>query len=302
MIGPLDGMPPFAALRAFHAAARRGRFRDAAKDLNVSESAISHQVRRLEDFLHVRLFERDGPRVSLTAAGSGYFEEIDPAIARIAEASRALMRPAGRARVALTLPPSLAVFWLIPNLAAFEQANPDIDLELVTTTRLVDLRREQIDMALRRGRGPWPDVESEFLLAETAVPVCKPGYLSEDAPGDVAGAVARSRLIINNYFPDEWLEWAQVNGLPAPDAEGALRLESQEQVFAAAETGLGLAIGRSPLVDDRLKSGALIAPFGTPDPSDAGYHLCRRPGTTPTAPGRRVARWLRALAKAEAAS
>ena len=229
MAGLLDGMPPFAALRAFHAAARRGR-------------------------------------------------------------------------IALTLPPSLAVFWLIPNLAGFEQANPDIDLELVTTTRLVDLRREQIDLALRRGRGPWPDVESEFLLAETAVPVCKPGFLGEDATGDVAGVLARSRLIINSYFPDEWLEWAQVNGLPAPDAEGALRLDSQEQVFAAAENGLGLAIGRSPLVDDRLKSGVLIAPFGTPDPSDAGYHLCRPPGATPTAAARRVARWLRALAEAEAAS
>ncbi len=302
MAGPLDRMPPFAALRAFHAAARRGRFRDAAKDLSVSESAISHQVRRLEEFLRVRLFERDGPRVSLTAAGAGYFEEIDPAIARIAEATRVLMEPSGRARIALTLPPSLAVFWLIPNLAAFEQVNPDIDLELVTTTRLVDLRREQIDMAIRRGRGPWPDVESEFLLAETAVPICKPGYLSEDASGDVAGAVAGSRLIINSYFPDEWLEWAQVNGLPPPDVEGALRLESQEQVFAAAENGLGLAIGRSPLVDDRLRSGVLVAPFGTPDPSDAGYHLCHRPGATPTAAARRVARWLRALAKTEAAS
>ena len=122
MSAPQGSLPPFAALRAFHAAARHGRFREAARELGLSESAISHQVRRLEDFLHVQLFERNGPRVRLTAEGTRYFDELDPALARIREATQALMGPGERDRVALTLPPSLAILWLIPNLAAFEAA------------------------------------------------------------------------------------------------------------------------------------------------------------------------------------
>jgi len=297
-------LPPFPALRAFHAAARHGRFRDAARDLGVTESAISHQVRRLESFLRLQLFERNGPKVSLTAAGARYFEAVDPAMARLAEATRAAMGPAERERVALTLPPSLAILWLIPNLPAFEAACPGVDLQLVTTTRVVDLRREQIDLALRHGGGHWPGVEAELLFAETAMPVCRPGYLAAEAGRDpgagllgaLQGALQGARPIVNGLAPDEWLEWARARGVEPPPLAGALRLESQEQVLAAAERGLGIAIGRSPLVDERLRTGALVAPFGTPGLSGASYYLCRAPGSTPTAGARRVARWLRAFA------
>jgi LysR family glycine cleavage system transcriptional activator len=290
-------MPPFPALRAFHAAARHGRFRDAARELAVTESAISHQVRRLEDFLRVQLFDRNGPRVRLTSAGARYFADVDPAMARIAEATRVLMGPVERQRVALTLPPSLAILWLIPNLGGFEQACPGIDLQLVTTTRLCDLRREQIDLAIRYGRGPWPDVEAEFLLGETATPVCRPGYLELEPAVGVTTVLKSCRLIVNGYHPDEWSEWAGAHGAEAPTLEGAFLLESQDQVLAAAEQGLGLAMGRRPQVDERLKSGVLVAPFGTLDPSDTGYHLCRTLGNTPTAGTRQVARWLADFAR-----
>jgi len=332
MTGEETWIPPFPALRAFHAAARHGRFKDAARHLRVTESAISHQVRRLEDFLQVRLFERQGPRVFLTPQAVRYFEEIDPAITRIAEATRALMGPQERARVAVTLPPSLAILWLIPNLAGFEAACPEIDLELVATTRVIDLRREQIDIAIRHGRGPWPNTEAEFLLTETAIPVCRPGYLAAagapGAPGEViedgliegevmeGGAVdavdavvralSRARVIINGAFPDEWLEWAGAHGIGGPALQAALaralRLESQEQVLAAAEGGLGIAMGRRPLVDESLRTGALLAPFGRPDHSQAGYFLCRAPGATPSAGARRVWRWLRDFAARQSAS
>jgi LysR family glycine cleavage system transcriptional activator len=330
MTGNETLMPPFPALRAFHAAARLGRFKDAARDLGVTESAISHQVRRLEDFLQVRLFERQGPRVFLTPTAVRYFEEIDPAMARIAQATRALMGPRERARVAVTLPPSLAILWLIPNLAAFEAACPEIDLELVTTTRVIDLRREQIDIAIRHGRGPWPNTEAEFLLTETAIPVCRPGYLdAAEAPqGEMAGdategaktqdtaaeggamelvvaALSGARVIVNGAFPDEWLEWAGAHGIAGPALEAvlarALRLESQEQVLAAAEGGLGIAMGRRPLVDESLRTGALLAPFGMPDHSQAGYFLCRAPGSTPSIGARRVWRWLHDFAARQGA-
>lgn len=291
-----ERLPPFPALRAFHAAARLGRFRDAATALGVTESAVSHQIRRLEEFLHVPLFERHGPRVTLTATGTQYFAEIDPALQQIAEATRAVVGPRDRDRVALTLPPSLAMLWLIPNLAKFEAACPDIDLQLVTTTRLVDLRREQVDLAIRHGQGSWPDVEATFLFTDRAIPVCRPGYLDADA-GDLAAALASSRLIVNGYRPDEWDEWTRARGLEPLPLDNALRFWAQEHVLAAAEQGLGIAMGRSPLVDERLSSGALVAPFGTSGFASAGYYLCRPPDVTPTVNARRVARWLQAFAE-----
>lgn len=299
-------LPPFPALRAFHAAARLGRFKLAAAELGVTESAVSHQIRRLEDFVHVQLFDRNGPRIGLTPAGTRYFEGIDPAIRAISEATRALAGPVERARVALTVPSSLASFWLIPKLGDFEAACPGVDLQLVTTTRVVDLRREQIDLAVRYGRGPWPGVDAEFLLAEASMPVCKPGFLQEGVgckEGEEAGVSAvlsAHRLIVNEYFPDEWAEWSRARGIEPPDMAGALRLESQEQVLAAAEGGLGLGIGRSPVVDDRLQVGALIAPFGQSSPSSAGFYLCQASGGTLTAAAWRVAQWLRTFAQARA--
>ena len=290
-----DRMPPFPALRAFHAAARHGRFRDAAAALGVTESAISHQIRRLEEFLHVPLFERHGPRVRLTATGTRYFKEIDPALQQIADATRAVVGPRDRDRVALTLPPSLAILWLIPNLARFEAACAGIDLQLVTTTRLVDLRREQVDLAIRHGQGSWPDVEATFLFPERAMPVCRPGYLDAET-GDLAEVLTSRRVIVSGRFPDEWDEWARARGLERLPLDNALRFETQEQVLVAAEQGLGIAMGRSPLVDERLNSGVLVAPFGTSGFGTAGYYLCRPPDVTPTANARRVARWLQDFA------
>ena len=295
-IGPAV-LPPFSALRAFHAAARHGRFREAAKELGVTESAVSHQVRRLEDFLHLPLFSRNGPKVALTPEGLRYFQDIDPALLQIAEATRNLLGPRERGRVALTLPPSLAMLWLIPKLAAFEQACEGIDLQLVTTTRLCDLRHEQIDLAIRHGRGPWPDVDAEFLLSETTLPVAAPDYHRAQFSLEPGEALDQARLIINGYYPDEWAEWARAHGLEAPKLEGALRLESQEQVLEAAERGLGLAIGRRPLVDERLAKATLWAPFGVPGPSEISYFLCRARGMALTADAKRVASWLRGVAE-----
>lgn len=296
MAEPKTPLPPFAALRAFHAAATKGRFRDAAESLGVTESAISHQVRRLEDFLRIALFDRSGPGVRLTAAGRRYLEQIDPAIRQIQLATEALLHPRGQTVVRVTLPPSLAASWLIPQLGAFERAHPDVELQLVATTRVLDLRRDQVDLAVRHGKGDWPGVEAAFLLEETVLPVCAPGYLAPDAGDDPGAALRQARLIVNTLSPDEWEEWAKARGLEPPDLGGALELEGGEQVLQVAEGGHGLALGRRPVVDDRLARGSLVAPFGAGDPTGAAHYLCRPAGLAPTAASRRVERWLLDLA------
>ncbi len=296
MVESRTPLPPFAALRAFHAAALHGRFRDAAEALGITESGVSHQVRRLEEFLHTPLFDRSGSGVRLTVAGRQYLEQIDPAIRQIQTATEAMLRPAGRGVVRLTLPPSLAATWLIPRLGAFERANPTIDLQLVTTTRVVDLRRDQVDLAIRHGKGAWPGLDAAFLLEEAAMPVCAPGYAAFAAGADPLAGLYRARLIVNARFPDEWEEWSRARGLEPPSLSGAVTMDAQEQALQVAEGGHGLALGRRPMVDDRLERGVLVAPFGDAEPTGAAYYLCRAVGVPPTAASRRLERWLSELA------
>lgn len=289
-------VPPFPALRAFHAAARHERLRDAAQELGITESAVSHQIRRLEDFVQVALFHRRAGGLVLSPQGERYFAGIDPAMGQLATATREVMGTPEQGRVSLTLPPSLAMLWLIPRLGAFEQACPEIRLNLVTTIRVVDLRRERIDLAIRYGRGAWPGVEAEVLMGETAMPVCRPDVLDEDAAQDPALALARCRLITSPLYPNEWEEWAKSRGLAPPDLTDALALDTHEQVLEAAAQGLGLAMGRSPMADAHLASGTLIAPFGRASRSETRFYLCRPTGSDPTAAAKRVARWLRQAA------
>lgn len=298
MAKPKLTLPPFAALRAFHAAAIHDRYIDAAESLGVTESAISHQIRRLEAFLRTSLIDRSGKRPVLTDTGRRYLAEVEPAMRQIHAATEALMPASGRSAVRLTLPPSLAATWLIPKLGAFEREFPEIDLQLITTTRVVDLVREQVDLAVRHGKGKWADVHAAFLLEEAAMPVSAPDYLESlagDAPGDVLG---EARLLTNAYYPDEWEEWARAHGIEPPARGDLIVLESIEQVLQVAESGHGMAMGRRPTVDSWLERGRLVAPFGGASPTGAAYYLCRPTGTTPTAAGRRLERWLTETAAA----
>lgn len=294
----LAPLPPLHALRSFHAAARLGRFRDAAAALGLSESAVSHQVRKLEEHLGVRLFERAGNAVRLTLAGQTYFDEIDPAFTRIRQATESLAGPC--CRVSLTLPTSLATFWLIPRLADLEKALPEVNLQMVPSNRLVDLRREQIELAIRYGNGHWPGHAAEHLIDEQAFPVCRPGLVPDGL--DFASALRATRLIVNGVHREEWREWAQAHDLPAPALDNALVLEGTEQILQGAAEGLGMAVGRRPLVDRWLADGSLAAPFGTADESGCAYYLVYRDDAELTVPARRVARWLVGLCKGDAAA
>lgn len=267
-------LPPLAALRAFHAAARTERFAQAAAELHVSQSAVSHHVRRLEDYLGVRLFERLPASVRLTDAGARYFAEIHPALERIRQATGALRHHGRRRRVTLTTLPSAANIWLIPNLGSLEACCPDIDLQLLANPRIVDLDREQVDLALRFGWGRWTGVASRWLFAEQLIPVCPPGYLPDAAAADAAAALQGARLIVNETDPGEWTAWSAARGLDPPDLDSALHFAEGDQVLRAAENGLGLAMGRRPVVDAYLRAGSLVAPFGATERDDQACYLC----------------------------
>ena len=298
MAKPKLTLPPFAALRAFHAAATHDRYRDAAETLGLTESAISHQVKRLEEFLRTPLFERSGKGPKLTDTGRRYLAQIEPALRQIHVASDALLPASGRSAVRLTLPPSLAATWLIPKLGAFEREHPEIDLQMITTTRVIDLTAEQIDLSIRYGKGAWPHVDATFLLEETAMPVCAPGYLDPLPCEPSAELLAKVRFIVNANIPNEWEEWARAHGLEPPAFGDLIALDAMEQTLQVAESGHGLAMGRRPVVDGWLEQGRLVAPFGGAEATGAAYYLCRPSAAMPSAAGRRLERWLAETAAA----
>lgn len=293
--GPaLPPLPPLHALRAFHAAASFASFREAAAALSLTESAISHQVRKLEKYLGVQLFEREGNRVRLSAAGRRYFEGIDPAFAGIRRATVALTGP-GR-RVSLTLTRSLATMWLIPRLARLEAEMPEIDLQIIATSRLCDLEREEIDLGIRYGRGSWPGLVARHLFDEQVFPVCRADLVPEGWDGRLASLLGACRIIGDRL--EEWRDWAAARGEPLAETQRGLEFDLEHDVLEAAVEGLGIAMSRSPLADRYLADGRLVAPFGTAGRTGLGYFLVEPAGRVPTAAARRVARWLIAAAGA----
>lgn len=269
---------------------------EAAEALGVTESAVSHQIRHLEDLLHVPLFERTAAGLKLTDVGQGYLTGIDPALRALEDATAAVRPRQGRAAVRLTAPPSFVATWLIPRLGGFEAAHSDIEVQLVATTRVIDLRREQVDAAIRYGKGSWPGVDVRFLFEDQANPVAAPGYLTatDAAPSEV---LAKARLIVNRSVPDEWQEWARARGIAPPPLDNAMVLDSIEQVLHVAEAGHGLAMGRAPYIEARLAQGSLVTPFGQAGPTGAAYYFCVPADRTPTAAVRKLERWLVAEAQ-----
>lgn len=248
-------LPPNAALRAFEAAARHVSFRRAAEELRLTESAVSHQVRHLEETLGLKLFERHPRGLSLTEAGSRYFAVVREALDRIASATVELQGGAA-ATLRVSALTAFAVGWLIPRLKAFQARHPNLDLDLQTSDRVVDLRREKIDVALRYGSGPWPGLQAVELVAETLQPLCAPALAAGlREPADLL----RQPLLRNTQHPEEWGLWLAGVGLAAP--EGGPGFESSTLVLEAATQGLGVALGRRPLSARKLAAGELVAPF-----------------------------------------
>ncbi|HET6158047.1 MAG TPA: LysR substrate-binding domain-containing protein [Dongiaceae bacterium] len=284
--------PPFAPLKSFFAAAECGRLRAAAEQLGLTESAVSHQVKKLEEFLGVALFERHGRELRLTAAGARFHQAIRPALATIQAATEDMMAAPRRQRVTLTSPTSIAAFWLIPRMAKLQQAHPAIDLQLVATNRICDLGREQIDLAIRYGAGGWRDVEARQLMAELYFPVASAHFLRKHPPRDPAELLKTSRIISNALHPDEWREWCGAHGLQPPRTSNMITLSSAELVVPAVLDGVGIGMGRRPIIDPLLKDGRLVPLFRDRAIGRAAYYLVRAHGRAQSTAARKVADWL----------
>ncbi len=255
-------LPPLDELRAFIAIAERGRLNRAADVLGVTDSAVSHQLRRLEERLNVRLIDRTSGGAVLTAAGQRFHRKVAEALRLLEHALEDVGREPST-KVTVTLSRPLATYWLVPRYAEFFRRHPDIELQLLPTGRLCDLLRERIDLGLRYGSGHWPGLEAVPIVDERCFPVAAPHVAKSWREVGWASFKGRGPIVLNGTHADEWQAWCRRRGWPEPSGGPIVALESFDLVLHAGLTGAGLIMGRTPMIDEFLQRGDLVAPFGT---------------------------------------
>lgn len=292
-------LPTLNGLRTFEAAARHLSFTRAAAELNVTQAAVSHQIRVLEDQLGLKLFVRRNRRLALTEAGRRYLPAVSAAFASLHEATLQLAREERAGTLTVSTLASFATKWLVPRLGAFQARHPDIDVRIATGTDLVDFASGDIDMAIRYGRGDWPGVKAERLVTEDVFPVCAPSLLEGGRPLAVPADLANHTLLHVTAYPEDWRVWLTAAGVDNVDPTHGIFFDLALTAIQAATEGLGVALGRDPLVAADLSAGRLIAPFEFTLPSESAYYVVA-PAERWQAPKIAAFReWLRAIAARE---
>lgn len=270
-------IPPVHCLLAFEAVARLRSVTLAAEELHVTPSAVSHRIRQLESQLGVALLERGD--FGLTIEGAGYLAHVRQGLASLAQVPGHEGTRAVRLRVAVT--PTFSRQLLLPRLALFRHAYPDIDLTLQVAVPMIESSPEPADLELRFGTGPFAGRESVRIQSDQVTPVCSPAYLQEaelDGGFESEAAIARARLIRTGSL-EPWRTWFLACGLDLPEPAGGTQFNDLGLALDAAVAGFGVALMRLKLGADWLDSGRLVRLSARSTPSPHHYHLCWKPGT-----------------------
>jgi LysR family glycine cleavage system transcriptional activator len=269
-----DRLPPLNAIRYFEAAARHLSFTKAAEELHVTHSAISHQIKALEEWLGMPLFRRMNRAIVLTEAGQAYMRPVKEAFERLGEASRILKAREQTGTLTVSTMPSFAAKWLVPRLGSFREQHPDIDVRIAASERLVDFNREDVDVAIRFGNGTWPGLHSSLLLKENLFPVCSPKLLKGAIPlREPADLIHHNLLYDYDWRENVWLRWLTDAGVKVQSLRHSLSFNHSNLMLQAAADGLGVALTGGPLAGDDLAAGKLVRPFETVLRRETGFFL-----------------------------
>ncbi|XHF33639.1 transcriptional regulator GcvA [Pseudomonas chlororaphis] len=271
----LPRLPSLNGLRAFECAARHLSFTRAAEELNVTQTAISHQIRRLEDELGVRLFMRLKDGLALTEEGNAYFPGIRSAFLELRYSTEKLLESSNNSVLTISSLVSVASKWLLPRLPSFREAHPQIDVRISASTELVDFRKAGIDAAIRYGNGEWPGLRADWLMSDEIFPVCSPRLLNGDKPLKTPADLAHHPLLqVSGLTANDWNDWLHAAGQPPLTAKGPrLTFDLAMMAVQTAIDGQGVCIGRSTYVDDDLRAGRLVAPFDLRLKSTSGFYF-----------------------------
>ena len=264
-------LPSLSLLTAFEAAARTGSVTAAARELDLTQSAVSRQIKALEEQLGVALFYRERQTIRLTVAGDSYAREIREALRRISNASLNLRANPQGGSLNLAILPTFGARWLAPRLGQFLAANPGITINLVTRLSPFDFRLDSIDAAIHFGEPVWPGAELTFLMRETTIPACSPSFKAEygiEKPDDIL----KVPLLHLTTRPDAWEKWLRENDVPFESVHGML-FDQFATASQAAIGGLGVALLPVFLIREEMRRGELVAAVDREIESDQRYYL-----------------------------
>src|SRR5919106_1884070 len=258
--------------------ARDLSFTKAGEELYLTQSAVSRQIKELEDQLGVALFQRRHRALALTEAGHQFYAAAAQALSTMRAATERLRAQTGRKALSVTTTHSFASLWLIPRLAGFTREHPGVDVRITADTKVQDLERDGLDLALRHGPASLAGPNAVRLFGEKVFPVCSPKLLKKkplEEPADL-----RHHVLLQYDDPDvrhpwlHWKTWLEVERIADVKPSGTLSFSGYEQIIPAAVAGHGVALGRSPLVKDLIAAGELVAPFKSQaDPARAYFAI-----------------------------
>jgi LysR family glycine cleavage system transcriptional activator len=265
-------LPPLNALRAFEAAARHLSLNRAAEELHVTQAAISHQVKALEEHLGRKLFRRLNRALLLTDDGQAYLPSVSRAFALLNEATSDLLTRQAPGPLTVSALPSFAARWLVPRLGRFRQVHPDIDLRIDPSTELTDFSAGDVDVSIRYGRGKYPGLRADWLMTEDIFPVCSPALVEGEhalhEPRDL-----EHHVLLHDDGHGDWRTWLLAASVDRVDPGRGPIFTDSSMLIQAAMAGQGVALARGVLAADELAAGRLVRPFTLSLPTEFAYYL-----------------------------
>lgn len=274
-------LPPLGFVQGFEAAARTLSFTRAADELALTQSAVSRQIKTLEEHLGVTLFERRHRALALTEDGRAFQRIATDVLDRLQGGINQMRARHADNQLAVTTVSGFASLWLIPRLKRFTRLHPHVDVRIVANDRILDLERSQIDLAIRYTKTERAPAGAERLFAEDILPVCHPSLVTDAAaPLRQPKDLARHTLLHLDYHGAsrtwfDWGTWLTALGIEDLKPAGSLRFSRYDQMIQAAMDGQGVALGVSPLINEAIRSGTLVAPFDRQVDGPHGYYLIR---------------------------
>jgi LysR family glycine cleavage system transcriptional activator len=273
----LRRLPPLNAVRAFEAVARNGSVTGAARELCVTQGAVSRHVTALESWLGTMLFNRTQRGVTLTAKGAAYFRTINGALDQIDFATRQVQSRPDANLLRLKLPPTFAIRWLVPRLAAFHALHPGLDVQITTSHDRADFDREDVDACIHSEPEARAGPGVRRLFGEVLLPVCSPGLMRRKPRLREPRDLARHQLLCSLNRPHDWPAWLAAAGAADIDGNGGLKFDNAALAYQAAIDELGVMVAQRALVEDDLAAGRLVAPFDLPVRTAGAYYLAYAP-------------------------
>ena len=266
-------LPPLNALRVFDAAARHLSFTKAAEELFVTQAAVSHQIKSLEEFLGLKLFRRRNRSLLLTEEGQSYYLDIKEIFTALNDATRKLQARSAKGALTVSLLPSFAIQWLVPRLTSFNADYPGIDVRIQAVDRDEEMKlADDVDVAIFYGRGNWPGLRVEKLYAEYLLPVCSPLLLTGDRPLTSPAALSQHTLL-HDASRRDWQAYTRQLGLNAINVQQGPIFSHSAMVLQAAIHGQGIALANNVMAQTEIEAGRLVCPFNDVLVSKNAFYL-----------------------------